>query len=194
MIGGNNMAQYDREIELKFSLEDHEFLRIKEKLKQIAEFGKLTEQKDEYFTPAHRNFMEPRFPFEFLSIRQRGEKTILNYKYFYPENSEVTTHCDEFETLTEDPEKIRKIFLAIGMKPLVIVKKNRETYIHDDFEIALDTVEELGHFIEIEAMKHENVEQTRKKLFDFAKSLGIISETEKRGYPYMLMKKKGMIK
>ena len=63
-------------------------------------------------------------------------------------------------------------------------------------EIALDKVRELGHFIEIEAKKNfGSIEATREKLFQFAKDLGIdITKTDLRGYPFLLMEKKGLIK
>lgn len=191
------MANNDTEIEIKISLTEREFENIKEKIKTIAEFVKKSQQADEYFTPVHRNFIEPNFPFEWLSIRKRGEKTILNYKHFYPENAVTATHCDEFETEIKDKERLKKIFHVLDLKSLITVEKEREVYVHkDEFEIALDTVKELGHFIEIEAIKDlGSVEITREKLFEFAKNLGIdISKTDKRGYPFLLLKKNGFIK
>ena len=166
-------------------------------MKSIARFVKSTKQIDEYLTPIHRNFVEPKFPFEWLSIRRRGEKVILNYKHYYPENVEITTHCDEFESEVKNPEQLEKIFSTLDFKKLVTVEKEREIYVYnDEFEIALDKVKDLGLFIEIEAIKDfGSVEETREKLFEFAKNLGIdITKTDKRGYPYLLMKKKGLIK
>ncbi|MFH1229246.1 MAG: class IV adenylate cyclase [Candidatus Aenigmatarchaeota archaeon] len=192
------MSNNDREIEIKIPLEKGEFLKIRESLKKTAAFVKTSKQVDDYFTPDHRNFVEPRFPFEWLSVRRRGEKAILNYKHYYPENVETATHCDEFEAEVKAPEKLEKILSAINMKKLVTVEKERETYnYNDEFEIALDTVKDLGHFIEIEAMKDfGSVESTRKMLFEFAKKLGIsdISNADKRGYPFLMMAKKGLIK
>ena len=46
-------------------------LRIKEKLKEVAKFVNNSVHADEYFTPSHRNFLEPKYPFEWLSIRKR---------------------------------------------------------------------------------------------------------------------------
>jgi len=89
------------------------------------------------------------------------------------------------------------LFSAINFKNLVTVDKEREVYFHEDgFEIALDKVKELGHFIEIETKKDfGSVEEARKKLFMLAKKLGIdTSNPDKRGYPYVLMQKKGLIK
>jgi adenylate cyclase class 2 len=191
------MAHNDVEIEIKILLDKITFFKVKENLRKTAKFAKTSHQIDEYFTPPHRNFVEPRFPFEWLSIRQRGSKAILNYKHFYPENTEITTHCDEFETQIEKPDQLRKTFSALNFSSLVTVEKEREIYIYnDELEIALDTVKDLGYFIEIEAIKDlGGVEDTRKRLFEFAKNLGIgISKTDLRGYPFLLMKKKGLIK
>lgn len=191
------MANDDIEIEIKFPLSEDTFARVKEKLQNIAKSVKSIKQVDKYFTPLHRNFVKPKFPFEWLSIRRRGNKVILNYKHFYPENAEETTHCDEFETEVEKPEQLEKIFSSLDLEKLVTVEKEREKYIYNnEFEIALDKVKELGNFIEIEAIKNfGDIEATRKRLFEFAKKLEIdISKIDKRGYPFLLMKKKGLIK
>ena len=191
------MAENNQEIELKFKLDKEEFLRIKENVSKIAKFVKNVEQKDEYISPPHRDFLKPKYPFEWLSIRERGGKTILNYKHFFPEKVEVHTHCDELEFEAENAEQLRQLFLALNFKTSVVIEKQREAYnYNDEFEIALDTVKELGCFIEIEALKHsETVEKTRERLFEFAKSLGIdTSASDKRGYPYIMMKLKGLLK
>jgi len=190
------MSNKDKEIEIKIPLDEIRFYELKEKLKQIAKFEKISKQTDEYFTPSDRNFIEPEYPFEWLSIRRRGEKVILNYKHFYPENFHTFTHCDEFETEITNLNQLNKIFSALNLKKLVTVEKEREIYKNDEFEIALDKVKELGYFIEIEAIKDlGTVEETREKFFEFAGNLGIdTSKTDKRGYPYLLMEKKGLIK
>lgn len=191
------MSHNDTEIEIKIRLDEGAFLKVRENVQNSAKFVKKVRQIDEYFTPAHRNFVEPRFPFEWLSIRKRGDKTILNYKHFVPENAEVHTHCDEFETEIKNPEGLKKIFSAINLKPLVTVDKERETYDYNgEFEIALDVVKDLGHFIEIEAMKEfGTVEKAREKLFKLAKSLGVdTSNPDLRGYPFLMMEKKGLVK
>jgi adenylate cyclase class 2 len=190
------MSNNDIEIEIKIQLNKKQFFEIKERIEKIARFEKSTYQRDEYFTPFHRNFVTPKFPFEWLSIRKRGDKAFLNYKHFYPEDGEVKTHCDEFETEIKNPEQLRKIFLALDFKELVTVEKKREIYIYDDkFEIAFDIVKDLGYFIEIEALKDfGGIKMTRERLFEFAKNLGIdISKICKRGYPYLLMEKKGLL-
>lgn len=191
------MSHNDTEIEIKIKLDLESFSKIREKVENTAKFVKKIQQIDEYFTPAHRNFVELKFPFEWLSIRKRGDKAILNYKHWLPENAEVHTHCDEFETEIKNPEGLKKIFSAINMKPLVAVDKEREVFTYEDeFEIALDVVKDLGYFIEIETMKSfGSVEKARGKLFEFAKILGVdTSNPDLRGYPFALMEKKGLVK
>lgn len=191
------MAHNDIEIEIKVPVEKEVFLKVKEEVKKIARFVKKSKQVDDYFTPKHRNFVEPRFPFEWLSVRERDGTFILNYKHFHPENVEVMTHCDEFETEVKSKDKLEKIFSALDLRKLVTVKKKREVFVYnDEFEIALDDVTDLGYFVEIETIKDfGSVEVAREKLMEFFKKLGIdTSKADKRGYPYLLMEKKGLIK
>jgi adenylate cyclase class 2 len=191
------MAHNDTEIEIKVALGREAFLRLRDKLKAIARPAGKSNHADRYYTPAHRNFVEPRFPFEWLSVRRRGDSAILTYKHWHPENSETATHCDEFETLIESPEQLEKLLSALDFRELVTVEKERESFIYkDEFEISLDVVKGLGHFVEIEAARDfGSVEAARKRLFGLARSLGIdVSGLDKRGYPYQLMSKKGLIK
>lgn len=176
------MAHNDREIEIRSPVDEEKFSQIKEELQEKIKFVKTSYQKDEYFTPAHRDFLSPQNPFEWLSIRERNGG-IINYKHFHPEEAETKTHCDEFELEIGDAEKLRKIFSSLDIRSLVVVEKEREIYEADGVEISLDKVKDLGHFIEIEATGSGSVEETREKLFDFAKTLGLdVSKAVNKGY------------
>lgn len=191
-----NMSPNDTEIEIKLPLSQRHFMKIKRILRRTALYKKTTKQIDTYFTPSHRNFVKPQYPFEWFSMRKRGNKTILNYKHFHPENKKIMTHCDEFETQVQNPDVMYKILKALDFSKLVTVEKRRETYlVSDTFEIALDTVTDLGYFIEIEALKHsKDIDKTRTKLLQYAKQLGLpVTHTDFRGYPYLLMKGKKLI-
>lgn len=191
------MAHNNTEIEIKIKISKAKLLEIKKKLQKIAKFVKKSSQEDTYFTPPHRNFIKPKYPFEWLSIRKRGEKNILSYKHYHPENTQKTTHCDELETEITHSEQIEKIFKAIDIKKLITVNKTRETYqFKDQFEIAMDEVKNLGYFIEVETIKDfGSIKEARKQLFEFAMSLEIdITKPDFRGYPYLLLQKKGLVK
>lgn len=81
------MAHQDIEIEIKFPL-----LNVEEVIKTLNKEGKLLSkdvfQKDTYFTPIHRNFLDVKYPFEWLRLRESKKGTFITYKHFYPENAE----------------------------------------------------------------------------------------------------------
>lgn len=189
------MAADNIEIEIRIRLEESEFRRLKAELDKTAKFIKSSHQVDEYFTPAHRNFLAQKFPSEWLSVRNRDGRIILNYKHFYPEGVEITTHCDEFETEVKDGKQMDSILKSLDFKSLMTVEKERDCYVHGDYEIVLDKVNELGYFVEIEALKNfGSHEETKEKLVEFAKALGVnIANAEPRGYIENLLRKKGMI-
>ena len=190
------MAVDNLEIEAKFNVDKELFLDAKQKIKEKAVFLKTSKQVDEYYTPAHRNFLDLEYPIEWLSIRERSGKNILNYKHLNVQGDNIVTHTDEFEVDVGNQENLKKVFSFLDFKKLVVVEKEREIFIYDEFEVVFDTVKDLGCFVEIEALKNfDSVEKTRKKIFELAKSLGIDkSRFERCGYPLLLIKKKGILK
>jgi adenylate cyclase class IV len=55
----------------------------------------------------------------------------------------------------------------------------------------VDTVKDLGDFVELEAtVPHGDFEQTKKYLMDFAHELGLtLRQVDNRGYPYHLLRR-----
>ncbi|WP_168540380.1 class IV adenylate cyclase [Anabaena sp. UHCC 0253] len=191
------MANNDTEIELRFSVDNETFIKVEQKLKEIASFVKENHQVDKYFNHPSRDFMNAKSPFEWLSIRERGDKFILNYKHFYPEDAEIQTHCDEFEVQFQGLEQLNKMFDALGFQKLITIEKTRSLYSYNnEFEICLDTIEGLGKYIEIEAIKDfGSVETTRENLFAFAERLGIdTNHINNTGYPILLLRQNNLIK
>lgn len=183
------MAFDNKEIEIKIAVDAVSFVRIQTWLDGNATKQSTKRQLDTYYTPPDRDFMAEEYPFEWLSIRRRGEKALINYKHFYPEHEKIHTYGDEFETVIEDPDKMTAIFQSLHMRELVVVEKVRTTYLLEDaFEIAVDEVVHLGQFIEIEALKDfGGIEATRKALEEVAARLGLEGvPVDERGYVYHL--------
>ena len=70
--------------------------------------------------------------------------------------------------------------------------KNRKTFIYlDKYEIALDHVQGLGYFIEIEVKKYSKEPfKEYDDLLKVAKSLNLnLDNIDKRGYPYHIIYK-----
>lgn len=191
------MASDSIEIEIRVPVSESDFTALRNRLLQTPGLSKSVSQSDDYFSAPNRDFLAPAFPFEWLSVRKRGNRVVLNYKHFFPENVPTTTHCEEVETDVGSREALLRMLASLGFQKLVTVEKERETFdANGEFEIALDRVSELGFFVEVEALKDfGGVELTRKKVHAFASSLGLdVHSADQRGYPFLLMKKKGLLK
>lgn len=186
------MAAEDREIELKFPLKNAEEVTkfLEANAKSIA---KDVFQKDTYYTPAHRDFRDKKYPFEWLRLRESPKGFSLNYKHFYPEDAEKTDYCDEFETKVENIDAVKKIFTSIDIKEIIIVEKKRSTWEFKDVEIAIDDVKKLGKYIELEALNHfEDPKQGKEYLYSILKELNAeVDEEDLRGYPFKILKEQG---
>ena len=139
------------EIEAKFEL-----LNSKELLKRLQELekdnnAKLVEkdeiQKDIYFTPNDRNFLDKRPVSEWLRTREEKGKYSITYKNWAKEDGEnAKFKCREVETNVDDIEAIREIFDVLKVKELVVVEKTRTSYLYKDIIISIDTVDKLRKF------------------------------------------------
>lgn len=178
----------DIEIEIKVTLENskplHEFL------KKNATFEYKSVQVDEYFTPAHRNFLKGNPMREWLRLRKADGKSSINYKYYHFDDQGRSTYCDEYETEVKDIKTMEKIFKALNVESQVIVKKERNVWRYKDYEVALDTVKGLGEFVEIEykgkTMKDPST--VRKGMIQFLKKIGVGKiVADYVGYPSILL-------
>ena len=103
------MANNNIEIEIKIPLTENKFFEIKKKLEKISNFVKKSNQIDEYFTPSHRNFVEPKFPFEWL--REVAWDNFFECCY------------DEIDITYEDALKLRNYLIHIAKRELEELKK-----------------------------------------------------------------------
>lgn len=191
------MAHNNVEVEIKIPLSKKEFLRIKSYLKKSSRFVKSSEHKDHYYTPNHQSFLKKKYPYEWLTIRQRDGKTLFNYKHWYPENTKYTTHCDEYETEVNDAKSLANILKALSFRKFISVEKRRLVFRYKNrMEIALDEVRGLGYFVEIESLKDfGGAKKTHQEVLKFAQSLGLHeTKTVPGGYAAELMRRKGLMR
>jgi adenylate cyclase class 2 len=178
-----------REVEQKYPIKNGDF--VKQKLASIGARPKAPPkyQEDLYFTPAHNDYLNSPIVSEWLRIRIEPDGASINYKCWRPIGAEVQTHCDEYETPVGDHKALLKLFEAVGFKQIVTVKKNREIFTMDEFTIALDSVEGLGDFIEVESRSSaEDVHQIHLRIDQLLKDIGAqLGKQDRRGYPYQLL-------
>lgn len=87
--------------------------------------------------------------------------------------------CLELESLIEDYESVSRMLEEMGYKQVAIIKKKRMRYALDKMSICIDSVEDLGDFIEVEIMTEENNESQEKAILEienFFKKLDIDKE------------------
>ena len=186
------MANQDIEIEIKFPLNNPEDVK-----RFLDENGKLVSrevfQKDTYFIPIHRDFLNVKYPFEWLRLRESQRGFSVNYKHFHPENVRKTDYCDEFETKIENVEAIKKIFQSLNIKEAVVVEKIRTTWMFKEVEIVIDEVKDLGSYIELETTaQFENPQDGKTFLYEILKKLNAkVREEDLRGYPFRILENKG---
>lgn len=107
-------------------------------------------QVDTYYDAPHRDFAATD---EALRIRRESrtggdQTTRVTYKGPLVEDASKTRR--EVETGVEDGDRLDDIFDALGFSPAAVVEKERERYALGDYTVTLDSIADLGEFVEIE--------------------------------------------
>lgn len=187
------MAKNNIEVEFKVKLTQKKFENIKRKLSKIAVKTKSSHHIDYYYDSRLKSFLKPKYPFEWLTIRQRDGKIKLNYKHWYPEGVANTTHCDEYETEISNKDSLEKILKVLHFENFITVNKKRLTYEYkNEIEITMGQVKGLGYFIEVESIHNKGgPKKAHKKLLIFLRDeLGITkTKTIPGGYVGEIMRR-----
>jgi adenylate cyclase class 2 len=182
------MTHKNIEIEIQVNIEESgPFLDFLEK---NAVFQSEKRQTDEYFSPAHRDFLSPRPIEEWFRLREAEGECSLTYKKWHYDASGKSHYCDEFETKLDDSGSARKIFAALDFRPLVVVEKTRKIWNYKDYEIAVDAVKGLGDFVEIEYVGRDEVDpaEITEEMVGFLKRFGVGKITRNYvGYPFLML-------
>lgn len=126
---------------------------------------------------------------DYLRIRFTKKGDFLCFKRLHQDKTTGNPlYCDEYEVLVADGKKTLELLKAVGYTDLTIMDKKRTIYRYDTFEIALDQVEKLGHFMEVELKEEVFCPQKgMEKICKQLKIMGIERYTlQTRGYVSML--------
>ncbi len=179
------------EVEVKSPLKDLTEVR-KILIRQNAEALGSVEELDVYFTHPFRNFAETD---EVLRIRYTTNgKHYVTYKG--PKVKAKARSRMEVHVSVEDGNAFREIFEKLGFKEVASVKKFREKWRLEDLQVYLDKVEELGFFIEVEALVENNkdISLAESRIFNLLKTLGVDPKnTIKESYLELILRKKNII-
>lgn len=123
---------------------------------------------DLYFNSPQRDF---RFSDEALRIRIKEEGARLTYKG--PKLDQTTKSRLERTVKIDDPKQMEQILSALGFVLSAQVRKKRTKYSYDGVVLALDEVEGLGRFVEVEAEGKGDYEEQKRKVLSIMIKLGL---------------------
>jgi len=179
----------NKEIEIQVNIEN--IKPLLDFLRDNAIFQKEIHQIDEYFSPNKPKFIEFRPVREWLRLRNSNGIYSVNYKNYHYDKDGKSIYCDEYETKLEDIDKINKIFKALNYDLLVVVDKIRKVWNYKDYDISIDSVKDLGNFVEIEYIGEDdkiNPKEATKEMVDFLKNIGCGKiKRNYVGYPFQLL-------
>ena len=137
-------------VELKAEVDDHDFLR--KKLSALgAEYTGTFQQSDLYF----------RVPEGRLKLRTVKDENKAELIYYERENIAGPKSDDAFILRVQEPEDLKKVLKKI-LAPLTVIEKVREIYQYQGTQIHLDTVKQLGKFIEFERQTSDDSKSIEK--------------------------------
>jgi len=180
------------EVEQKFRVSN--FAPLERILRELGgNFQPPISQVDTYFSHPSRDFTTTD---EAFRIRRVGELNFVTYKG--PKIERETKTRRELELpLPEGDDAVShfaELFVALGFSPVANVCKQR-TYVvldweHQHVDVALDNVQEVGQFVELEIATDENqMEECKRSVKSLAKTLGL-SNHERRSYLELLLEAK----
>ena len=150
------------EIEVKLKVDSFEPV-----LKRLSELGALTKGKekqiDAYFDDADLSLRKADKGLRLRIAEGDGnEKIILCYKG--PRKDRLYKTREEIELTVTEHKAAVDLVSALGYQQVLVVTKNRLMWELENCEVALDKVDMLGKFVEIEGPDEEKISEIREKL------------------------------
>jgi adenylate cyclase class 2 len=160
------------EIEVKVRA-DHDPVRDRLRARDAERVGQVR-QADTYYDHPARSFATTD---EALRIRREkpadgDPATRLTYKGPLVESASKTR--EEIETNVGDADAFDAILLELGFEPAPEVSKERELFTLEGYTVALDTVDRVGSFVEIERQgTGAEIETLREGARNLLRDLGL---------------------
>ncbi len=170
------------EVEVKAKIDSFE--EMEKRLENLGALKSKKEfQEDIYFASPIVDFAQTD---EALRIRTTNNNIFITYKG--PKLNKDAKTRKEVEMSIESAGKAKDIFEEIGFKEVRTVRKNRQYYTYENFEISLDDVEGLNPYMEIEISLEDGnaYDDAQKSIFELFEKLGITEGFERTSYLELL--------
>jgi adenylate cyclase class 2 len=177
------------EVEQKFRLTDAAAI-VSALAGKCVKLAEPQLQVDRYFNHPSRDFANTD---EAFRIRQVGEQNYVTYKG--PKLDRTTKTRREIEVpIAAGPaaaEGFAAILIELGFRPVAEVRKSRRKAIVDrsgrSIEIAVDEVEQVGTFVELECSADQNeMDAAKAAIASMAADLGL-TQNERKSYLELLL-------
>jgi adenylate cyclase class 2 len=177
------------EVEMKFLVADPSSLE-----RRLADIGaveeKTLDEADHYFNAPDRDFARTD---EALRLRRIGASNFVTYKGPKLDAQTKTRTEVEVPLASGDAtaEAFTRLLVHLGYRPVAVVRKRRRPFRLKrngfELEIALDDVEKVGQYAELEIQApEERLEVARNVLLETAGALGL-TKSERRSYLELLL-------
>ena len=177
---------------MKYRVPSHDV--IKDKLKSLnAKFLEHTEETDIYFNSPVRDFAKTD---EALRVRVYGDGTVvLTYKG--PRIGSIGKTREELSVTVNDLESLLEILRKLGFREVARIVKRRDIYNYENFTIYIDSVEELGSFVEVETMVNDRelIDKATEEVLQLGDKLGLRRDwIERKTYLELMLERQGLNK
>lgn len=174
----------DKEIELKFRINNKQKEEILEYIKPITTHSNSYRMIDTYYIPNFKEFEVDGRTIECVRIRETNNSAVICYKKIHYEAAPI--YCDEYETKIDNKEQMEKILFALGFTTQMVIDKTRYSYYNDNFEFDFDSVKYLGELMEIEL---KNTSGNIEEIYNFVKPFGLTPQDVTYEGIQLMMKK-----
>lgn len=133
---------------------------------------------------------------ECLRIRTKNDEHFITYKVDKFDEGGKWLYSDEYESKFDDIFMLNNIVNKLGFKELLTINNSKRTYETDKYEIVLETVKDLGYFLEVEYCTSEDIDvkEVRKEIQYFIDSLNLnVSEELNMGKPEMMIRENNIV-
>jgi len=180
-----------KEIEVKAYLRDK--IKVLTKIESLGYvFSEPVKQIDTVYARTVGSVEEYLKNDHFVRIREKSDGEYI-FTVKVPKVIKENLVKREYETKINNIVELEQSLFVMGYKIANKVVKIRRTAKREDFEICMDSVEDLGDFIEIEKMfSDEKIDgdAVLKELQNFLVSFGIdLSDEVKKGYDILMLEK-----
>ena len=155
-----------------------------------AQFSGRINEHDIYYNAPHRDFGTTD---EALRVRYTNDHAVITYKGAKRAKYGLKAR-EELNTAVESGDVFEQILVRLGFVKTAEVNKWRENYQLENATISLDSVDELGTFVEIEVMTDLNGPDATNQINTLAKEMGIVGEPILTSYLELLLSKRSAVR